>query len=256
MDPLTLIAGGATLLGSIFGSETSAQNNERNIEMQRETNQMSIAENQKNRDFQTQMSNTAYQRSSADMKAAGLNPMMMFGSGSAASTPSGGTPSLTAPRGDVNAGFANIGDKIGQVVQSAVAAKTYEKMTQEVANLQTQQALTAATTRTESEKPSNIAAQTATEIARRGLVRAQTETERERPESVRAERFNVQTTTAREQNRMPAYRLEGVNAQDLLDVPDWLRRSMNIGQKAGDTVAPLLNSAGKVRSLFKDRYYY
>lgn len=51
-------------------------------------------EAQKNRDWQTEMSNTAYRRAVADMKAAGLNPAMMYGSSAAsASTPSGATSS-------------------------------------------------------------------------------------------------------------------------------------------------------------------
>ncbi len=42
-----------------------------------------------NRDWQEQMSNTAYQRGVKDMQAAGLNPALMYGSAGPATTPSG-----------------------------------------------------------------------------------------------------------------------------------------------------------------------
>lgn len=42
-------------------------------------------EAQKERDWQTQMSNTAYQRAIADMKAAGINPVLAYSQGGASS---------------------------------------------------------------------------------------------------------------------------------------------------------------------------
>lgn len=57
-------------------------------------NAFNAEEAQKNRDWQESMSNTAYQRATADMQAAGLNPALMYGNGSSgASTPSGSTAS-------------------------------------------------------------------------------------------------------------------------------------------------------------------
>ena len=74
---------------------------------QQQANAFTASEAQKQRDWETQMSNTAYQRQVADMRAAGVNPAMAMSGSSGASTPSGASAASVAP-GSGNLSFQDI----------------------------------------------------------------------------------------------------------------------------------------------------
>lgn len=102
-----LISGGSSLIGGIMGNNSQQ-------EMARQNNQWNFLMQLQNQAFQMGMSSSAYQRGVADMKAAGLNPAMMFGgSGGPASTPPGSMSSGTMPI---------VRDVIGPAVDSAMRA--------------------------------------------------------------------------------------------------------------------------------------
>jgi hypothetical protein len=71
------------------------------LDLGRETNATNRQIAQDQMSFQERMSNTAYQRSMADMRQAGLNPMLAYGQGGA-STPTGAAIAMQNPAQGIN----------------------------------------------------------------------------------------------------------------------------------------------------------
>lgn len=110
MDPVTLAAimGGTSLLGGLFSAKSAKDTNKANQAMVGD--QMA---------FQERMSSTAHQREVADLRAAGLNPILSANGG--ASTPGGAAATFQNP-------YANLADNVSssakQVLEARLAKET------------------------------------------------------------------------------------------------------------------------------------
>lgn len=116
MDPITIGLLGAAAIGaggSILGGRSA---NRANRKMASEANAANQRASREQSEFQERMSSTAYQRAMADMRLAGLNPMLAYSQGGA-STPSGSTYSAQSSRNE------NVAKDLPTHINSAVMLK-------------------------------------------------------------------------------------------------------------------------------------
>lgn len=102
------------LLGAGIGAAADLIGGHSAKKAQREANRTNIQLQQENQAWEEKMANTSWQRGSADMKAAGFNPMLAYSQGGA-NTPNTSAATVS-PEDGLARGISSAGSKAAQVI--------------------------------------------------------------------------------------------------------------------------------------------